>query len=231
VLLVVRHGITQWNADQRWQGWADIPLSDVGLRQVRVAARSLAFVLRDETRKVRLVSSDLMRAYQTAEAFQKELALGSIEVDEGLRERSVGDFSGKTTAEIERLWPGLLGKWRAGEVAELPNGEPEDGFNARISSSVERLGAEAEAADELTIAVSHGGVLHTLERLFGGGAAPVANVSGRWFCVVERNVVGGETLDLLGDDILDASGHNASIAHSGQDAEGGRRERTTGNVL
>jgi broad specificity phosphatase PhoE len=221
-LLAVRHGITQWNADHRWQGWADIPLSAVGMRQVTVAAKSLAALLRAEQRVIRIVSSDLTRAYQTAEAFAEALHIADIEIDAGLRERSVGAWSGKTTKEIEHQWPGMLTEWREGRLRELPDGEDEDGFQARIGLSLRRLTQEAADKDQLVVMATHGGVIRTLERIVGVEPAPVANVSGRWFHGTFDDVLGGPQVDLLSDELLAASGHQASEATG---------ERTAGTVL
>jgi broad specificity phosphatase PhoE len=226
-LLAIRHGITQWNADHRWQGWADIPLSEIGRRQVAVAAHSLAFALRHEKREIRIVSSDLKRAYQTAEAFAAKLGILNIEVDEGLRERHAGEWSGKTTDEIERKWPGMLDAWRAGSVDRLPEGEYEHEFRERIGASLNRAAMSAKHDNALAILVSHGGVIRTLERMTGEVEAPVPNVSGRWFRCADDRVVSGSVLDLLSDELLDASGHTANVQSRGEVAH----ERTAGIVL
>ncbi len=218
-LLAVRHGITQWNADHRWQGWADVPLSEVGMRQVEVAAKSLAALLRTERRTLRIVSSDLKRAYQTAKAFAETLNISDIEIDAGLRERSVGAWSGKTTKEIEQQWPGMLTEWREGRVRELPDGEDEDGFQARIGFSLRRLTQEAADNEQFVVMATHGGVIRTLERIVGVEPAPVANVSGRLFCGTFDEVRGGPQVDLLSDELLAASGHR-TLGVTGERAAG-----------
>lgn len=101
-LLLIRHGQSEWNADGRWQGQADPPLTDLGRAQARHAARSLGVV-------DAIVASDLQRAAETAAIIAEELGVGPLVLEPGLRERDAGEWSGLTRAEIERDWPGYLG--------------------------------------------------------------------------------------------------------------------------
>lgn len=185
-VLAVRHGLTQWNADQRWQGWADIPLSPMGVRQAEVGARTLAGLLAEDGRQVRIVASDLLRARQTAEYFALALGIGIHEIESrtGLRERNVGAWSGKTGREIEQRWPGMLQAWRDGVITETPEGENEEGFQARIGQVMAEFAHTSAFSGEVVILVSHGGVIRTFERMVGLEPEPVGNVSGRWFGVV-----------------------------------------------
>ena len=206
----MRHGLTQWNADQRWQGWADIPLSDLGQRQVNYAARTLAQTLAqrvehapnaspDRPGSVRIVSSDLQRAFSTAQAFAEALGVAAIERVEAWRERHVGDWSGLTAREINVRWPGLLDRWRSGEQVELPGGENEPEFRARILRALTTETQRAAEQQNLTVAVSHGGTIRTIESLLGVEKRHVANVGGRWFHWDGTAVVPGAAIDLLDD--------------------------------
>jgi broad specificity phosphatase PhoE len=248
-VLAIRHGLTQWNADQRWQGWADIPLSPTGLRQAEVASTTLAGMLALDGREVRIVSSDLIRARQTAEAFASTLGVANHEIviREGLRERNVGAWSGKTGREIEQRWPGMLQAWRDGTITETPEGENEDGFQARIGEVMAEFAHASAANGEIAVLVSHGGVIRTFERMVGLEPEPVGNVSGRWFGLVSEDslaqtnradgddeasevfsqpsmaaVRGFGGVDLLSDDLL---------ARFGKAGGGEPLERTTGNAL
>src|SRR5688572_19392365 len=87
-LLLLRHGQSTWNADGRWQGQADPPLSPLGEEQARDAARRLA-----PGQFSRVLASDLRRARQTAEILADALRL-PVEVDPDLREIDVGDWQG-----------------------------------------------------------------------------------------------------------------------------------------
>src|SRR5438093_548398 len=120
-ILLVRHGQSVWNADGRWQGQADPPLSDVGVDQAAAAADSDAV---DGVRA--LYSSDLERARHTAQLLGVRLGLDPV-VDVRLRERHAGGWEGCTRAEIEAGWPGFL------ESGERPEGyEPDASVPARV---------------------------------------------------------------------------------------------------
>lgn len=195
-VLVVRHGITAWNAAGRWQGWEDVPLSPEGEAQADRAGTILRAV---GPRFDRVVASDLLRARQTAERIVAALGQSAvtstpyaIEVVEGLRERDIGAWSGKLTAEIEAQWPGWLDAWRRGELDRPPEGEYEPEFRARISTALEAIATTGQR----TLVVTHGGVIRTLEVHYGTDPAPVANVSGRWFGVANGRVTPGDRVDL-----------------------------------
>src|SRR5687768_15169755 len=114
-VLLLRHGQSTWNAERRWQGSADPPLSPHGEEQARAAATQLGgFALSV------VVASGLQRARRTAELIADELVLGEVRIVDDLRERDVGEWSGRTTDEIEEMWPGDLAAWRAGELASIP---------------------------------------------------------------------------------------------------------------
>ena len=194
-VLVVRHGITPWNAEGRWQGWEDVPLSEAGLAQAERAGLRLCAA---KERFDRAVTSDLQRARQTAEAMVAVLdPTLPLSVDPRWRERNVGAWSGLMTADIEAGWPGWLESWRRGELPSPPESEPDLVLVTRTLAAIESI-----AADPLrTIVVTHGGVIRTLERHFGVEPAPVTNVAGRWFGWDGACVVAGESVDLLaGDD-------------------------------
>ncbi len=100
-LLVVRHGQSEWNAVGRWQGQADPPLSELGRRQAYVAAASIGAV-------DGIISSDLQRAVETAAIIAQQIGVGPVMVDERLRERDAGEWTGLGRAEIDKGWPGWV---------------------------------------------------------------------------------------------------------------------------
>src|SRR5919109_2812903 len=101
-LLLVRHGESTWNAQSRWQGQADPPLSPFGERQAEDATVRLA-----ESASITAVwTSDLVRARRTGELIAKRLGLDAVHDEPRLRERDVGAWSGLTRDEIEARWPG-----------------------------------------------------------------------------------------------------------------------------
>ena len=193
-VLVLRHGLAIWTADQRWQGWADIDLAHDGHRQAKAAAAELASWPR--SLPVRVVASDLLRARQTAAPISEALDTPPMRIDAGFRERGVGAWSGKTTEEIEREWPGMLARWRDGTISQLPDGEDEDSFRSRISAALRTACDEAVTAAAAVIVVSHGGVIRTLERLHHVEPRPVGNLGGRWFFLVGGEIRGGARVNL-----------------------------------
>ena len=156
-LVVIRHGETAWNAEQRLQGQHDIPLNALGQRQ----AATLGPALADEG-LVAVVSSDLLRAWQTGTALAGALGLPLL-AEPGLRERGFGMLEGLTYAQIEALWPEQARRWRTREPEFAPaGGESLIDFQARCLTTVDRL-ATAFAGQALAL-VCHGGVLDGLYR-------------------------------------------------------------------
>src|SRR5206468_4030685 len=150
-LLLVRHGLSTWNEENRWQGWADCPLSRVGESQAVAAAARLA-----GAGLTGVAASDLERAGRPAQGISAELGLGDGLPDPGLREYDVGDWEGNTREEIAAGWPELYADWRNGHRTQLPGGEPRYVFEERIVASVQRL-AVTESLGDSALVVTHGG--------------------------------------------------------------------------
>jgi probable phosphoglycerate mutase len=168
-ILLVRHGQSTWNAEGRWQGRADPPLSALGEQQARQATRLIGAV-------DALVASPLERARRTAEIIGEELGVGPVEVDEDLVERAVGPWTGLTFPEIEQGWPGAL------EQRAWPEGfEEDDELVARSLRALRDL--DARHCGGTVIAVTHGGLLHALERAIGEPMGRFSNLTGRWLTV------------------------------------------------
>ncbi len=174
-LLLVRHAQSAWNAESRWQGWADPPLSDLGEAQAAALASALGSVP-VPTEFQGVVSSDLERARRTAAVAAENLAL-AVEVEPGLRERDVGAWSGLTTPEIERRWPRQLAAWRSGRLATPPEGESDATMAIRVMDALHRLLVRPE--DSLLV-VTHGGLIRLVERSLGLKPSSTPNLSGRW---------------------------------------------------
>jgi broad specificity phosphatase PhoE len=186
-VLLVRHGQSEWNAIGRWQGQADPTLSDQGRVQAREAARAVGAV-------DAVWASDLQRAVQTAAIIAEHIGVGPVVLDPDLRERDAGGFSGLTRPEIEERFPGYLAARR-----RPPGWEPDDRLLARGLRALGRIAAEVPGGD--VVAVTHGGIVHGIERHLGADRARLANAEGRWVEVGAGNV-------LLGDRVLlSAPGH------------------------
>jgi len=157
-VLAIRHGETAWNVDTRIQGQLDIPLNDTG----RWQAERLAAAVADEG-VTALYSSDLLRAYQTAEAIARVTEL-PVAADAGLRERGFGGFEGFTYKEITERWPDQSERWRKRDPDFAPGetGESLRVFFERCVGVVTRLAA-AHPGETIAV-VAHGGVMDCLYR-------------------------------------------------------------------
>ena len=181
---VVRHGETPWNAERRLQGHQDIPLNALGFSQADAAGRYLA-ARHAQTPFSLLISSDLQRARQTADAIAAALAL-PVQTDAALRERHYGDFEGKTPAEARLFddvaYDSLVA--RDDLTAAPGRAEPLAGMVARIEGCLQQLAAQQ--GDQSVILVTHGGVLDVLYRrvmgrpLTGPRDAPIPNAGLNW---------------------------------------------------
>ncbi len=151
---LIRHAETQWNADGRWQGHGDPPLSARG----RAQAAELATALTGQPIDL-LVTSDLQRALATAEAVAKALLL-TPELDPRLRELDVGSWTGLTRDEIRARDPELLAHFETEDPAVRPGGgETRREFRLRVDEAVESL---AERSCERIALVAHFGVIRAL---------------------------------------------------------------------
>jgi probable phosphoglycerate mutase len=173
-LLLVRHGQSTWNAEGRWQGQADPPLSALGEQQAREAVARLA-----ENPFTAVFSSDLRRARQTAEVLAGALGV-EVQVDRGLREIDVGDWTGLTRAEIEARWPGELAAWSEGRSESPVGGETRAHLVERARAALARI-AGAAAPDDHVLLVTHGALIRHLDRAVGLAPRSVANLAGRWY--------------------------------------------------
>lgn len=195
-LLLVRHGESTWNADGRWQGQADPPLSDRGRQQAADAARSIGTV-------DAVVTSDLQRAAETGATIARVLGVDRVATEPTLRERDAGALSGMTRPEIHARFPGLLPDDPAGF-------EPGDDGRPRWSvdwESDEALWARLELAlvaigrlvtDGDVVVVTHGGVIYAIERRLGGnGRGRLANLDATWLGVEGEQFTLGERMGLV----------------------------------
>jgi broad specificity phosphatase PhoE len=190
-ILVLRHAQSLWNAERRWQGWADVPLSEEGERQ---AAR--AGVLLRGAGLATAAASDLRRARRTAELISTDLGLGLVRVDERLRERDVGEWSGLTAEEMEERFPGHRDAWRTGQIDRPPGGESTAEVLERVDAALCDLATE----NGPLLVVTHGGVIRALERRAGLEPRAIAVLSGRWFDVDGATLVAGRAATASDDE-------------------------------
>jgi probable phosphoglycerate mutase len=109
-LIFVRHGQSVANLERRFGGHSPTPLTELGHRQAKAAADHLAAV---DDRPTVLISSDLIRAQQTADHISAALSLDIVS-DSRFRERSLGHLDDMTFDEAQRdhpeLWKRLVAR-------------------------------------------------------------------------------------------------------------------------
>ena len=184
-MLVVRHAESTWNAEKRWSGQSDPPLTSAG----RKAISRLADDLQDRG-FTGVACSDLRRTTETAQALAAALHLPEPIPVPGLREREMGVWTGLTHDEIDRGWPGWRGRWKEEELLELPGGEHREAFDARVLSPLVELG-RSRGCDDRLIVVGHAGTLRALGRHLGG-LDRHPNLGGLWIIVRGESIRRGE---------------------------------------
>ena len=171
VITLLRHGESVGNAEARWQGQSDFPLSANG----RAQARALAKRWKSEGRKFDLiVSSTLIRAKETAEIIAAELNV-KVELDALWMERAIGEFSGLTAEEVRQNFP--QPDFYTPYDAVGVDGEGDWALFLRAGQALQNL-LRREPGDYLV--VSHGGILNQVMHAVVG-VAPQANNSGTRF--------------------------------------------------
>ncbi|MDN6296485.1 MAG: histidine phosphatase family protein [Halomonas sp.] len=201
-LVAVRHGMTFWNLERRYQGQRDIELA---FPEAEAALERLRLALGDE-RFALIYSSDLTRCRQTLEWSGAVENSGVTPVFEPrLREIDFGDYEGKTYDELKdrpdyRAWIDSVGEQR------IPGGENGADLRARLDAWLGDVAYAAHQAASGTgapdgrplkvLAVAHGGVIRELRRRFENVAfwdSTVRQAEGRrWQLTYDPNTQGGD---------------------------------------
>src|SRR5574343_134926 len=162
-ICLVRHGETEWNAERRIQGQIDIGLNATGRRQAVAAGRWLK-----SAGITALYSSDLQRAWSTAQAIGAELGLVPTPVPE-MRERRYGVFEGLTYDEARARYPDGYAAFE-GRNAEyaFETGESLRAMFDRVSGKLVEIAAAHPG--QSVVVVLHGGVLDVINRFVRGNS-------------------------------------------------------------
>jgi 2,3-bisphosphoglycerate-dependent phosphoglycerate mutase len=166
-VLFVRHGETDWNAERRWQGHADIPLNDRGRDQAGRLAEELAG---DDVDAI--YASDLARASETAEIVGARLGVAVV-LDPDLREIDVGSREGLTWSETQ-----ALADW---------DGESAEAHQERILDAIGRIAKRHPG--EHVLVVTHGGSMRRVHEHLGlDDIGPLENCT-VWACAYENGLL------------------------------------------
>ena len=138
MLIMLRHGRTEANAQGLLQGRIDPPLDDLGRQQAAAAAAWLGSV-------DRVIASPLQRAQQTAGAFGVD-----VETDERFIELNYGEWEGRPVGDVPaETWQA----WRSNLDFRPPSGETLNELGTRVRTALDELVAQAERSN--IVVVSH----------------------------------------------------------------------------
>jgi 2,3-bisphosphoglycerate-dependent phosphoglycerate mutase len=195
-LIFIRHGETDWNRQERFQGQIDVALNATGLAQAQRLAARLAAEPADV-----LISSDLGRALQTAAPLGRAWELTATPM-RGLREQSFGMLEGLDVPTIKAQHADLWRDWLAhrADFALPGGGESLAQFHDRVLAAVRDI-ANTHTGRRVAI-VTHGGVLGMLWR-----SAQGLPLDGLRTCAIPNAGInrlrwqgGGLHIELWGDD-------------------------------
>ena len=185
-IVLWRHGQTDWNIENRFQGHTDIPLNSVGKFQAEHAAKILMGM-----NPTRIVSSDLMRTRETAAALANLAGLAVL-TDPGLRETNGGNWEGRTGEENRAVdAENFLGWLHGADLQAGQIGERRSEVAARALAVIHR---EMETELGTAIFVTHGGTARCvlgsiLELPFEKWSALGGLANASW-SVLEKNSLG-----------------------------------------
>jgi len=159
-LILTRHGQTDFNAQQRYQGNLDIPLNAAGEDQARFLTPRLASIKLDAA-----YTSDLQRAVRTAELALENHSSGlqprQLKL---LREIHGGAFEGLQWGEFSTRYPQDAARWRADRTHTRPPGGGENLLDAaeRVDRAIKQILKEVPDPDATILLVLHGGIISLL---------------------------------------------------------------------
>jgi 2,3-bisphosphoglycerate-dependent phosphoglycerate mutase len=162
ILVLLRHGESQWNLENRFTGWEDVPLTEKGRAEARAAGERL----RDaKIHLTRAFTSKLRRAQETLRIALEVLEMRDLPVveDEALNERHYGDLQGLNKAETaERYGAEQVHIWRRSYDIAPPGGESLKDTAARtLPYFAAQIRPALERGDNVLVA-AHGNSLRSI---------------------------------------------------------------------
>jgi broad specificity phosphatase PhoE len=165
-LIIVRHGETEANLNQLWQGDLDAPLTSRGQLQVKATAERIA-----QYHAVQPIDhfyvSPLPRAQSTAAAIAEAIGQTPV-IEDGLRVFGLGDWEGRSLRELREM-ENLWGRWDADPAFAPPNGESPVTFNQRATKTLAAIAARHPG--QRVLVVTHGAFISSVLATWLGGDA------------------------------------------------------------
>lgn len=157
-LVLVRHGVTEWNAKRVLQGHSNVPLSDEGRRQAELLGKYAASLAAPD----QLYSSDLARARETAEYLGRVWHL-PLTLTSELRERGFGEYEGRDWDEVQaELHQQAITAGLDDHRFSPPGGESRELVEKRLLQFMGRLMKQHQG--QRVWVVSHGGIIRNVLR-------------------------------------------------------------------
>ena len=167
-LVLLRHGESEWNLENRFTGWKDVPLTEQGINEARNAGK---LIKKNKIKFDKIFSSVLQRANKTAEIAMKEAEMKHLfnnnqlnyTKDQSLNERDYGDLVGLNKAETaDKFGKEQVHIWRRSYDISPPNGESLKDVVNRVSPYFE-LNISPLIVDEKNILIAaHGNSLRAI---------------------------------------------------------------------
>lgn len=159
-LVLIRHGESQWNLENRFTGWIDVPLSPKGKEEAREAGKKLQSFRFD-----RAFTSVLSRAIDTLAIVLEVIGQTDIpiEKDQALNERMYGDLQGLNKADtVKKYGEHQVKLWRRSYDIKPPGGESLKDTAERVLPYYEKKIWPVLAAGKTVLIVAHGNSLRAL---------------------------------------------------------------------
>ena len=159
-LVLLRHGESQWNLENRFTGWIDVPLSTEGHEEAMAAAQKLS-----QYRFDRAFTSRLVRATDTLRIVLAAIGQGKIPIEENqaLNERMYGDLQGLNKEEtVKKYGAQQVEVWRRRYEVRPPGGESLQDTAARVLPYYQERIQPALKKGDTVLIVAHGNSLRAL---------------------------------------------------------------------
>ncbi len=154
-IILIRHGETEWNSQQRMQGHSNSDLSSVGQAQIQALGQWMKNVPFDH-----IYSSDSLRAKHTAEAIT-QFSGHKLKIDLRLREKNLGVFEGLTSEEARERHPEVFRLFKtAGSKYVIDEGESTQQLQDRALEIVNEI--RIKHPEERVLLVTHGGFIRVV---------------------------------------------------------------------
>ncbi len=155
-ILLIRHGRTAWNREERLRGQVDLPLDAVGHQQ----AQAVSWRVASHWKPAAIFASSLQRTLQTAAPIAQACGLQTV-VHDGLLDIDYGDCAGLSREELEAQYPDQAAAWRqAPHTVHFPDGESLADIRGRAEETVVEV--VGKHPDDVVVLVTHVAVCRLL---------------------------------------------------------------------